>query len=308
MPLPQTSPDFISPQHIVVASDLTDVEVLLPHVLAEAKGSNAAVTLVHAVRNSVMRFPLEGTDADAEEDAYAKHLLGEMKHSLQAEGIHCSVVVKAGLARDIVGRECEAVGAGRLIIGAHSHGSCGPTMIGSVANALLSSATVPICVIGPAMMAHCYTHISPRRILHPVSASGLYQERARFAVKIARACGAELTLLHIMSPSNTASLYAHDLEMRTRHELGTLAWPPDPHVRMVMKYGEPLHEIMNFASADDTDLIVMGMTHEYPWWSMRNSHAHQVIVESLCPVLVIRDRILTQVEASAAFAGELHTA
>lgn len=207
MSLPSNA-DLVSPHQIVVASDLTDAAVLLPHVIAEAKATDAAVTLVHAVRNSTMRVP---SDADVEEDIYAKQVLGAMRRSLEAEGVSCSIVVRAGLAVDLVRREIARTGAGRLIIGAHSHGPCGAAMIGSVANALLTSAPVPVYVLSPAMTASL-DHASPRRILHPVAPSGIYQERARFAADIAYAYGAELTLLHVMPPSNTASFYAHSLE------------------------------------------------------------------------------------------------
>jgi len=290
-----TPPDFISPQHIVVASDLTDVGMLLPHVIAQAKASHAAVTLVHGVRSSVLSpLPREGDPIEIE-NKYSKQLLCGMKHSIEVEGVPCSIVVKDGLPGEIVRREIERVGAGRLIIGAHRYSPCGPTMIGAVANALLTFAAVPICVIGPKMKGHS-GHTVPKRILHPVSFSGFSRERASFAAEIAESYGAELTLLHVIAPSVTASPYAHDLETRTRRELEMFAGPSGLQVRIVLKYGEPLEEILNLASSEDSDLIVMGMRHKYPWWSMRNNLAHQVIGESSCPVLTFRDCVLVNAQ------------
>lgn len=290
MPFP---PELVSPHQIVVASDLTDIAVLLPHVVAQAKATNASVTLVHAARNSTMKLPSTGNgDAVAQEEAYAKRLLSGMKHTLEIEGIPCTIVVKPGLAGVTVRKEIDRIGAGRLIIGAHTYGPCGPIMIGATANALLAYSSVPICVIGP-MMSACSEHTSPKRVLHPVAASGIYQERARFAAEIAQTYGAELTLLHVIPPSNTASLYAHDIETSTRSELESLELPPGLRVRVIMKYGDRLEEILTCASAEDMDLIIMGMSHEYHWWSTQNNLAHKVIAESLCPVLTFRDRILT---------------
>lgn len=299
-------PDFISPQHIVVASDLIDIGMLLPHVVTQAKASHAAVTLVHGVRTSVLSPLPEETDAIAVEDDYSKQLLSEMKRSIELEGIPCSIVVKNGLPGEIVRREIERVGAGRLIIGAHSYRPCGPIMIGAVANALLTFAPVPICVIGP-MMAASSLHTSPRRILHPVSFSGLSQKRAHFAAEVARAYGAELTFLHVMASSVTASPYADDLETKTRRLLETFAEPSGLPVRIVMKYGEPLEEILGLAESEDSDLIVMGMRHKYPWWSTGNNIAYQVIAESFCPVLTIRDCILAKVEEGSNLAAQSST-
>ena len=51
MTLPQSTIEatFAAPCKIVVATDLTDTEYLLPHAIAQAKASNASLVLVHAV-------------------------------------------------------------------------------------------------------------------------------------------------------------------------------------------------------------------------------------------------------------------
>ena len=281
--------DFISPRQIVVASDLTDTEELLPHVAAQAKASNSAVTLVHVVTGS----PIEQPEDDLEEERYVQKLLGKMRGALEREGVRCSVVVRKGTPAEVVGQEIANTRAGRLIIGAHSHGPCGPNMIGSVANALLLTATVPVCVIGPEMRPSP-AHASARKILHPAQPSGYFRESACFAAEIARTCGAELTLLHVMKPASGTGPYAKVLEARARREFEDFVWPPALRVRTVLQYGEPVEQVLHFAAVENVDLIVMGICHDFPWWSMRNSHTYQVIAESGCPVLTFHRRLLAQ--------------
>lgn len=286
--------EFISPRQIVVASDLTDTAELLPHVAAQAKSSNAGVTLVHVLRSS----PIERAKQEMEEGTYVQQVLGQVSDALKLEGVRCSVVVRKGTPAEVVGQEIARARAGRLIIGAHPHGPCGPNMIGSVANALLLTATVPVCVIGPAMKSSS-AHAYARRILHPVQPSAYYRESACFAAEVAQACGAELTLLHLMKPAGATGPYANLLEARLQHVLDSLVLPADVHVRRVLEYGEPLEEILHFAAAENVDLIVMGISHDFPWWSMRNSHTYQVIAESRCPVLTFHHRLLAQASNEA---------
>ena len=42
-----------APDRILVATDLTDSDYLIPHVIAQAKASNARVTMFHAVPRSI---------------------------------------------------------------------------------------------------------------------------------------------------------------------------------------------------------------------------------------------------------------
>ncbi|HEV2576289.1 MAG TPA: universal stress protein [Acidobacteriaceae bacterium] len=284
---------FISPRQIVVASDLTEMQELLPHVSVQAKMCKADVTLVHVIRSS----PIDSPEQTREEEMYARERLDQMKIGLEAEGVRCSSIVRKGLPAEVVGEEITRVHAGRLIIGTHGHGPCGQNMIGTVANALLLTATVPVFVIPP-NPDQGPRHGHQARILHPVVPSGFYLEGMCFAAEIAHAYGAELTFLHVMPPSNATGHYAEVLETTTRHEVEDFIWPPDLHVRTRMEYGDPVQSILHFSASEDVDCIVMGIRHDFPWWSKQNSHTYQVIAQSRCPVLTFHDRILNPMHSA----------
>lgn len=101
MPFPwneQSIPDdFISPHEIVVASDLSDIEELLPHVSAQARACKARVTLVYGLEFSIGRH-----EQELEEELYARQILGQAKQALEMDGVPSSVVVRKGEAAEVV--------------------------------------------------------------------------------------------------------------------------------------------------------------------------------------------------------------
>jgi nucleotide-binding universal stress UspA family protein len=287
--------DFVSPREIVVASDLTDTEILLPHVIAQAQATGARVTIVHAVGNTSLGSSMKMFDPSRDEVSIAQTILHQMENSLRSAGIECTVVAKPGLAVDTVNGEIKRIGAGRLIIGTHSHGPAGQAMIGCVANALLQTADIPVFVIGPGA-TNSAEHARPRRILHPVALSGHYSESAEFASEIAACYRANLVLLHLINPAGATGFYANEIATRDEAALEALSSSLTPRPEVVTEYGEIVPEILRSVETSKSDWIIMGFSHDFPWWSMQNNHAYQVIAESPCPVLTLHSRIFTSID------------
>jgi len=234
-------------------------------------------------------------DPSRDEVLIAQRILHQMENSLKSVGIECTVVAKPGLAVDIVNAEIKRIGAARLIIGTHSHGPAGQAMIGCVANALLQTADIPVFVIGPGA-TNSAEHARPRRILHPVAISGQYRESAELATEIAACYRANLVLLHLINPAGATGFYANEIATRDQAALETLSSSLTPRPEVVTEYGEVVPEILNSAKTSMPDWIIMGFSHDFPWWSMQNNQAYQVIAESPCPVLALHNRIFTRME------------
>lgn len=183
--------NFAAPQRILVATDLTDCDYLIPYVVAQAKASNARVTLVHAIvpANS---FPIEAgaiAYGDLEGiDREVRAVLLKMAGQIEAHGIVCSVDLRHGFASDVVREALQDTRATRLIIGTHGRGKLGQFALGSVANELLKTVEIPIFAVGPAIL-NSADHATPRRILHPVSLVGDFQKSVDFAVDLAELWG-----------------------------------------------------------------------------------------------------------------------
>jgi len=283
---------FAYPERILVATDLTDGEYLIPHIVAQAQISGAHVTLVHAI------LPVQSYSIDAgaippldpmllEEEAYRE--LHAMAARIESHGIPCEVVAKEGLPANVIQRQAEITCADRLIMATHGRGKWGQLVLGSVANQLLGSVQIPVFAVGPRCQKS-ESHASPRRILHPVSMSGNYKSSVRLAVEVARAYHAELILLHIPE---------RDVE-QSIHPGCTLSWAEnlaaalipetkdtDLQIRVNVAFGNKTEEIRKEAVRIDADWIVLGVEEGQFTWPLGESTAYKVMAAATCPVFAV---------------------
>src|ERR1700689_1721778 len=124
LPQDQIASTFTAPGKIVVATDLTDTEYLLPHAIAQAKASGASLILTHAV------LPHESMPFETGAIPYYDPLRMDR--------------------------------AARLMLGPHGHRPLKKFVPGSVARQLLETVEVPVCTVGP--RAHKRTPGSPGTI------------------------------------------------------------------------------------------------------------------------------------------------
>jgi nucleotide-binding universal stress UspA family protein len=288
---------FAVPEHILVATDLSDEECLTPHVVAQAKACGARVTLL----NAIMPFESYSIDAGAvphlepvQQEEEVRLVMRGMADQIRSHGIACEVIARIGLPAETILDEIESSGATRLIMATHGRGRWGQLMLGSVANQLLDSARIPIFAIGP----HSHLDVRnalPRRILHPVSMTENYQTMVRIAVDLAKAYGAELTLLHVPD---------RDVE-QSIHPGCTLSWAenlaalliPEPEKSEVVThihvaFGNKAEEIRKEAASIKADWIVMGVEETFSSWPLAESAAYKVLAAGDCPVLAIPHELL----------------
>jgi nucleotide-binding universal stress UspA family protein len=302
---PSPKVTFAAPERILVATDLTDSDYLIPYVVAQAKVSNSHVTLLHAIipANS---FPIEagaipyGDRESIDKDARA--LLFKMAHQIEAHGIVCDVDVQHGFASDVVREALADTGATQLIMGTHGRGKLGQFALGSVANELLKTVDVPIFAVGPRALTSP-EHAAPRKILHPVSLDGECQKSVDFAIDVAQIYGAELTLLHVMSPDATRSNNSERTLNWAKNAM--LALTPKgvtyvPPIQAVATCGHLVEEILSAANRTQSDWIILGVDGDYPLWSLKDSTAYKVLAAANCPVFAIRHDSKVSATAKAA--------
>src|ERR1700761_1517480 len=130
-----------APDRILVATDLTDGEYLLPHAIAQAAASQARVTLVHGILPADLMFVETGalslTNQKAIDDGVRLELL-RLAAKIEEHGIPCEIVAEHGFAADVVLKQIGATRANRLIMGTHGRGKLAHMALGSVASELLS--------------------------------------------------------------------------------------------------------------------------------------------------------------------------
>jgi nucleotide-binding universal stress UspA family protein len=284
---------LVSPKRILVATDLTDGDYLIPHAVAQAKASGAKVTLVHAI------LPAETLPLDAGSLAYVdweqterdiQLALVGIATRIKSQGIECDVVAKHGFAADVVEEEIKATRTTRLIMASHGRGKWGQFMMGSVANQLLGNTNIPVFVVGP-KSASFPEHANPRKILHPVSLNGDYRRGVELAIELARTFHAELTLLHIPDRDVESSIHPGCTLTWAENLFATLvpkgADLEDP-IQISVAFGNLAEEIRKGAARIGADWIVLGVDEGLAFWPLQESLAYKVLAVSACPVLAFR--------------------
>ena len=109
-----------APDRILVATDLSDTEFLIPHAIAQAKESGAELTLLHVIS------PILTGPTDPSVVAYfdlpqikrnASLAIEEAACKIQARGVKCKTLVRDGFPGEVILETLRTTGADRLIIG-----------------------------------------------------------------------------------------------------------------------------------------------------------------------------------------------
>ena len=311
---PSQEAAFIKPACILVATDLTDIDYLLPHAIAQAKGCGAKLTFVHAIVPTTA-YPMEAgctpyPDPVATEQAVRVEL-AKLVSAVEHEGISCETSADPGFGADVICEKIKSTGATRLIMGSRGLGKWAQLVLGSVSSELLGSVSIPVFVVSP-HAAVTTAHTRPQRILHPTSLNGDYKKSFAIAAGLADWYQAELTLLHVedrevekeVNPART--LAWNETAMRSLLPEGRAGGRP-VHAQAVC--GSVVTETLEAATKGNADWIVLGVDGGHGYLPLRNNTAYKVIAAATCCVLVVRhdssrveEKIVSEVPASAVMA------
>ncbi len=93
----------------------------------------------------------------------------------------------------------------RIVMGTHSPGPIGKLLVGSVAEAVLRTAKVPVCIVGPEVVDGAYRKYATSTILCAVSLQEASHLVAGFAAELAAQHNARLILQHVIPPHDRMS-------------------------------------------------------------------------------------------------------
>lgn len=285
---------FIFPDKILVATDLSDMDYLVPHATAQARACGAALTLAHVIPPGET-MPLDASAIPyvdvTEIEQEAREMLERTAGAIRASGIPCEVAVVQGHPRDQIAALAREMGAGRILAGTHGRRNIKRFFLGSVAHEILRTSDVPVCTIGP----HAHTASSfgaPRKILHPVSLCAGYEDSARNAVELAQFYRAEITLLHVLAKDVKTQHDADRIVEWTKSELRRLVPTEAPlwtHATVQVEIGDVVEEVLNVATEMEADLIVLGVNKDVSFWPIRGDDTvYEIIASAKSPVLSFR--------------------
>jgi len=216
----------------------------------------------------------------------------------QGAGVQCSILVRSGLPTEqILGYLCEQK-VDRIILGTHARGPIGQLLIGSVAEAVVRTATVPVFVVGSEVVSGRFRHYATRTVLCAVNEEERSYTVASLAANIAADHKARLILQHVIRPQDrVATLAGRTLEQMERdlHLLVPIHLKDQLQVEAIVVPGDPADELLYQSKAQQADLIVMGAHHASMIATVaRPGVVHKILAHAHCPVLTLSSLVTEQ--------------
>ena len=298
-------PGWSKPSTILFASEIPANEKAFAFALAQASEFGADLILFHAYDTLVVAASetsgIRYYDYAAAARAEMKHLEPLAQRARDA-GLRCEVVVRPGSAADQILAYSQEREIDRIVMGTHSPGPIGKLLVGSVAEAVLRIATVPVCIVGPDVVDGGYRHFATKTVLCALSLMDTSYVVAGFGAELAAQHNARLVLQHVIKPQE-----AHEvLAGRTVEELETdlLALIPEEQrgrlsVQAIVVPGDPTEELLFQARAQQADLIVLGAQGASAFAAVtRHGVVYKVLAHAHCPVMTLSPTVLEKCGAT----------
>ncbi|HUN85548.1 MAG TPA: universal stress protein [Terracidiphilus sp.] len=297
-------PGWSKPSTILFASEFPANEKAFAFALAQAAESNAELLIFHVyvghspVGRTATRAP-QGSYATARSAKLPFEALVQRAHAL---GVRCSVVVRPGLPAMEILSFAEARNVDRLIIGAHTPGPIGKVLVGSVAEQVLRSATVPVSIVGPYVVEGAYRNRAAGTILCSVNAHPSSRMVAAFAAELAAHIDARLVVQRVIPPQETPEVLATRTLGEVEAELVAMVptWVKEKlqaETRVVL--GDPTEELLYRGRKLQASLIVMGAQGASHFAAItRAGVVYKVLAYARCPVVTLSPVMLADYEAN----------
>ena len=213
-----------------------------------------------------------------------------LEESLQREGIPSGCILEEGDVKETINEIIQHYSIDLVVLGTHGRQGLTRTLLGSTAENVFRSTTLPVLTVGP----HSDSLDPHRPITHIVYATDFtrdYDIAARYALSIARKFHAGLTLMHVTPEGINAGADQERLEKYCYDKLRKLVPEFDCewcHVEHLVEHGDAVDRIVQVANNQRADLIVLGVHNAIQLMSPTPERtAYQIICRANCPVLTI---------------------
>jgi nucleotide-binding universal stress UspA family protein len=180
-----------------------------------------------------------------------------------------------------------------IVMGTHGRHGLQHFLMGSIAETIFRSATVPVLTVGPHVALRPYKDFKTEKILFPTDLGEHAEFATQYALSVAQENNAQLTFMHVVSLDEAFQRDRTELVNASFNKLQKLV-PPEANEwckpELKVEIGDPVKELLGFAEAERPDLIVLGL----PAGKKFNSHfrtgvTYNIIASAPCPVLTVRD-------------------
>ena len=294
-------PGWSKPSTILFASEIPANQKAFAFALAQAKEFGANLILFHAYdtlvvaasETSGIRYYDYAAAARTE-----KHQLEPMAQQVRQAGVQCEVVVRPGLAADQILAFTREREIDRIVMGTHSPGPIGKLLVGSVAEAVLRTAKVPVYIVGPDVVDGSYRNFATRTILCAASLQEASSVVAAFAAELAVEHSARLILQHVIRPQERAEILAGRSIDQIEKDLLLLVPPRLQHkiaIQTIVVPGDPTEVLLYQSIAQQADLIVLGAQGASAFAAItRHGVVYKVLAHAHCPVITLSPVVLAE--------------
>ena len=298
------------PAVILVATDLSDLDRLMPFALEQAAETGARLILLHAIATAAamsvdaVGMPYYDPSAALE---FAEKELKPWCDVAYRRNITCNGLVREGHPTQQIANAARQFQAERILLGTRSRGRLGKILLGSVAEQVLRSVNLPVFTVGPeahlASKSQDQCGREQRVVLHATTLRETSRPSAALACKMAASLKAKLVLLNVLPhvdemqpgglPTGVDSAAMRELRLLAEETGEGCCLTIEP----VLVHGNPSIEILAEASARHANLIVLGATERSAFQNLtRDRTVYQVLAHARCPVLTIREPMRSPTE------------
>lgn len=310
-------PGWSRPSTLLFASEIPANEKAFAFALAQAVEFGADLILFHAYDTLVVAASetsgIRYYDYASAARTEIEHLQPLVKRVHDA-GVGCEVVVRPGLPADQILSFLREREIDRVVMGTHSPGPIGKLLVGSVAEAVLRSAKVPVCIVGPEVVDGTYRNFATRTILCAASLQEASHVVAGFAAELALEHNARLVLQHVIRPQERQEVLAGRTLDQIEDDLRALV-PPGMEgklaVQTIVVPGDPTEELLYQARAQQADLILLGAQGASAFAAItRHGVVYKVLAHAHCPVITLSPVVFAEcgVHADKAHPAEAYMA
>jgi nucleotide-binding universal stress UspA family protein len=294
-------PGWSKPSTILFAAEIPANEKAFAFALAQATEFGADLILFHAYDTlAVTASETSGIryyDYAAAARAETKYL-EPLALRVRAAGIRCEIVVRPGLPADQILSFLREREIDRVVMGTHSPGPIGKLLVGSVAEAVLRTARVPVYIVGPEVVNGDYRRFATRTILCAVSMQEASHIVVEFAAELAAQHSARLILQHVIRPQDRREVLAGRSIDQMESDLMALV-PTEllerVTVQTIVVPGDPTEELLYQGRAQLADLIVLGAQGASAFAAItRHGVVYKVLAHAHCPVMTLSPAVLAE--------------
>lgn len=278
-------------KNILFATDFSEPSMkAFPYASALAKKFGAAVFACHVITpgSLVAVVPQVAPELYAVEHEAAAKELDNILGSNQLKGLKAQARLTSGILGDAILDEIKQNNIDLVIAGTHGHTGFRRFLLGSGVEQICRVATCPVLTVGPDCPG---AEVDFKHILIPTDLSEESMLVLPFAARLANACSAKVTVLHVLPEETESNPDTKKLSEPVRATMIRILGMQLAALKTdyMIEAGKTAETILKVAQEKNADLIAMGIRNAFmPGFQPRMSIAYRVIVAAHCAILTCR--------------------